>query len=327
MREETNSPDSDDSFGFARRKSNFVDIGNGVSGGTKSFQGDKKEKYQNEDLSRTTPATIAHSRHGGREPPSLVVGLSDTAANLMLSTTSDEEEEGDGRQFRNLLPDTSIKEVPLSLNTTSQLPQQRAQSAANSPRRRTRPLSSQCHTDASIPVDNGFSTVSLSMPFLEKTVLKTEEHKQDEIEDCSTHTAFKVSPKTQHDTYLENRQPEQLESQDVVNVRKTLMPSSQKMEEPDGESRTNQILMNENRRLKRRIIDLKGTVEQLNQQIAVNMEQRKCVQTSQKEQYESAMTHLKELHKEEIVSLRQQTYELPTLQVKELLSSSYTCKY
>ncbi len=324
MREETNSPDSDDSFGFARRKSNFVDIGNGVSGGTKSFQGDKKYIYQ-KDLSQTTPATIAHSRHGGREPPSLVVGLSDMAANSMLSTTSDEEEEGDGRQFSNLLPGTSTKEVPLSFNTTSQLPQQRAQSAANSPHRRTRPLSSQYHTDASIPVDHGFSTVSLSMPFLEKTVLKTEENKQDEIEDCSTHTAFKVSPKPQHDTYLENKQPEQLESQDVVNGRKTLMHSSQKMEGPDGEPRTNQILMNENRRLKRRIIDLEGTVEQHNQ-IAVNMEQLKCVQISQKEQYESAMTHLKELHEEEIVSLRQQMHELPTLQVNELLSSSYTCK-
>ncbi len=68
MREEADSPDSDDSFGFAKRKSNFVEIGNGASC-TKPFAGDGE--YEKEDLSRTTLATVAYSRYGRPEPPSL----------------------------------------------------------------------------------------------------------------------------------------------------------------------------------------------------------------------------------------------------------------
>ncbi len=183
MNEEANSPDSDDSFGFARRKSNFMDVRHNVRGGGTALlhSGDKKkEEHQNKDMSRTTPDSIAHSRHGGREPLSLVVGLSDMAASSMLSTSSDEEEEGDGIQrYRNSSPGTSANGVLLSLNTSSQLPRHRTHSASNSPHGRTRPLSSQYHADASIPADNGSSIVSLSTPFREA------EHKQGKSEGCS----------------------------------------------------------------------------------------------------------------------------------------------
>ncbi len=131
---------------------------------------------------------------------------------------------------------------------------------------------------------------------------------------------MKARPKSLRVTYRKNNQAEKLGSQDiVVNEQKILRPSSQEMEGSDSESKTNLMLMNENWRLKRQVTVLENTVEQLNQQIAENMEKHKCVEMSQKNEYESAMTHLKELHEKEIISLRQQTYELPTLQVNELL--------
>ncbi len=46
MNEEANSPDSDDSFGFARRKSNFMDVRHNVRGGGTALlhSGDKKKR-------------------------------------------------------------------------------------------------------------------------------------------------------------------------------------------------------------------------------------------------------------------------------------------
>ncbi len=243
------------------------------------------------------------------------MGLSNTAASSILSTSDEEEDKDDRKPGRNL-PGTSTKETPLALNTTSQLPQRRAQSA-NCSHRRTRPLSSQCHSGASTPMVNGFST---------KTALNEKEPNQGETEDYSMRTAFHVSPNAHHDTCLENCQPEQLESQDVVNERKTLISSSQKMEGPDGESRNNRVLNEDSRLLRKRIIDLEGVVEKLKQQIAANMELHKSVQTSQKEEHESAMTHLKELHQEEIESLRLQLNDASFLKVSESISPPYAWK-
>ncbi len=312
MREEADSPDSDDSFGFVKRKSNFMEIGNGAKC-KKPFTSDGEcEK----DMSRTTLATVAHSHYGGPEPPSLLMGLSDTAANLMLSTSDEEEEEDEGKPGRNL-PDTSTKEATLALNTASQLPQRRAQSA-NSSRRRTKPLSSQCHSGASTPMVNSFS---------EKATLNAKEPNQGETEDYSMRTAFHVSPNAQHDTCLEDTQTMQLESQGVMNEQKALISSSPKMEGPDGQSRNNRILNEDGRLLRKRIIHLEGVVENLKHQVVGNEELHKSVQTSQKEEHESAMAHLKELHQEEIESLRLQLNGASLLKVSELtsLTSAWKC--
>ncbi len=316
MREDADSPDSDDSFGFARRKSNFVEIENGPSW-KKSYSGD--EEYGKEAMSRIAPATIVHSRYGRPEPPSLLMGLSDTAANLMLSS-SDEDVEGEGRPGKNLLG-TSTKEALFALNTALQLPQRYAQSG-NPSNRRTRPLSPQHYSSVSMAV-NGFSTVSLSAPNGKETALKVEEPKQGETEGNSKHTAFQVSPKAQQDTYPQNSQPEQLENQDVVKDLKTSTITPQKMEETGCESGNSQILNDESRLLRRRIIDLEGVVEHLKQQIEADMERHKSVQTSQKEEHESSVSHLKELHQKEVDSLRQQLNDTSSLQVNE--SMSYPC--